>query len=35
MTVFLSCIKADIFMIIKVMAAHMHKSVFFVALFVK
>ena len=35
MTVFLSCIKADIFMIIKVMAAHMHKSVFFVALFPK
>lgn len=29
MTVLLSCIKADIFMIIEVMAAHMHKSFFF------
>ena len=34
MTVFLSCIKADIFMIVKIMAAHMHKSVFFFCSFV-
>ena len=35
MTVLLSCIKADIFINIEVMAAHMQKKIFFVALFVK